>query len=215
MPRDAQEILAEHDRDAAERGGPDAGPAATSRTETPRGVPSPRAGRRRSRRLRQRRRQLGERERAAQRDEPAGDPDAHHQPPGSAPAARCRPGDRKMPEPIVMPTTSAMPLHRPSVRGRRDGGWGGNIAEREPNTARFLKGRRPGGSHEWSDERGAGRTLGLGARRCGTGRVWNQAGQGAIDRRGDGGGRGGSADLSGRDRPLRDVRRGRNQHREL
>ena len=31
-------------------------------------------------------------------------------------------GDRKIPEPMVMPTTSATELHSPSVRGRRPSG---------------------------------------------------------------------------------------------
>ena len=86
-----QQVLAEHDRDAAERRRPEDDELRPA--EQKRGAASPAFAKVgvEAARLRQRRRQFRERERAAERDEPAGDPDARSWPPGSTRVARRRP----------------------------------------------------------------------------------------------------------------------------
>ena len=54
----------------------------------------------------------------------ADDPEQRASASGSGTFCAMPAGDRKMPEPIVMPMTSATELQRPSVRGKRSVGRG-------------------------------------------------------------------------------------------
>ena len=111
----AQEVLAEHRRDAAERRGANQDELRPSIEKRERPAPAFAQVDIHAAGLRHRRRELRERQRAAEHDQSAEHPHAHHQT-GSGTRVAMPAGVRKMPPPIVMPITRPIELKRPSRR---------------------------------------------------------------------------------------------------
>ena len=114
----AQEILAEHRGDAAERGGANQHDLRPAVEERIRPAPSFAQVDIHAAGLGHRRRQLGERQRAAQDHQAADDPAPKASTSDPARASAMPAGVRKIPPPMVMPMTMPIELQSPRRRTR-------------------------------------------------------------------------------------------------